>query len=61
MPPPVPGATAFAMGEKVSYEGRDLVHHFGVVKRINRVSVTITGENGDVRVPYAQLGRVVDL
>ena len=61
MPPPVPGATAFALGEKVSYEGRDLVHHFGVVKRINRVSVTITGENGDVRVPYAQLRRVVDL
>lgn len=60
-PLPTPGRGAFAVGEKVSYEGRDLIHRFGVVKRINRVSITITGENGDVRVPFAHLRRVVDL
>lgn len=60
-PPPVPGGAAFTVGEKVSYEGSDLVHHFGVVKRINRVSITIAGEAGDVRVPFAHVRRVVDL
>jgi hypothetical protein len=60
-PAHLPGGVAFAVGDKVSFEGRDLRHRFGVVKRINRVTATVTGEAGDVRVPYAQLGRVVDL
>ena len=57
----VPGGAAFATGDKVSYEGRDLRHRFGMVKRINRLTATVTGEAGDVRIPYAQLRRVVDL
>jgi hypothetical protein len=60
-PARVAGGASFAVGDKVSFEGRDLRHRFGVVKRINRVTATVTGEAGDVRVPYALLGRVVDL
>lgn len=57
---PVQGA-GFAVGARVSYEGRDLVHHFGIIKRINRKTATVTTNAGDLRVAYALLRRVVDL
>lgn len=60
-PAHVPGGAAFAVGDKVSYEGRDLKHRFGVIKRINRVTATVSGDAGEARIPWNQLRRVVDL
>lgn len=56
-----PAGANFTVGERVSYEGRDLVHRFATVKRVNRITATVVGEDGEVRIPYAQLRRVVDL
>ena len=56
------GRAAFAVGDPVSFEDRELAHCFGVIKRINAKSATVARQTGaDVRVPYAQLLRVVDL
>lgn len=55
------GGAAFAVGDRVSFEDRDFVHRFGVIKRINRKSATVQRENGALRIPYPQLRRVVDL
>ncbi len=59
--PTLAGGKAFAVGDRVSFEDRDLVHRFGVIQRINRKTATVRRENGVLRVPYPQLRRVVDL
>ena len=59
--PMLAGGTAFAVGERVSFEDRDLVHRFGVIKRINRKTATVACDAGALRIAYAQLRRVVDL
>ena len=55
------GGAAFTVGDRVSFEDRDLVHRFGVIKRINRKTATVQRENGAMRIAYPQLRRVVDL
>ncbi|MBL8386423.1 MAG: hypothetical protein JNM90_25285 [Burkholderiales bacterium] len=59
--PETPAPPRFRIGERVSYEDRAMVHRFGTVKRINRISVTVQGDDGAVRIPFTQLRRVVDL
>ena len=58
---PAPPRAAFNAGDTVSFDDRELIHRFGVVKRVNRLTVTVTSEGRDLRIPYAQLRRVVDL
>ena len=59
--PSTGGGAAFAAGDRVSFEDRDFVHRFGVIKRINRKTATVQQEDGALRIPYPQLRRVVDL
>jgi hypothetical protein len=59
--PPDDRSRAFAVGDRVGFEDKTLKHRFGVIKRINRITATVTSEGADVRVPFAALGRVVDL
>jgi hypothetical protein len=57
----VPGGTSFGVGDRVSFEGRDMVHHFGTVVRVNQKTATVQAGDGQLRVPYPALRRVVDL
>jgi hypothetical protein len=57
----VPGGTAFSVGDRVSFEGRDMVHHFGTVVRVNQKTATVQAGDEQLRIPYQALRRVVDL
>lgn len=48
-------------GDTVGFEGRDLLQHFGTVVRLNPRTVTVACPEGEWRVSYALLHRVVDI
>lgn len=52
----------FAVGDTVSFEGRDLIRKFGTVVRINQKTASLLCEDGlEWRVSYALLQRVVNV
>jgi hypothetical protein len=51
----------FHRGESVSFEGRDLIEHAGNITRLNTKTATVTCPEGEWRVPYALLRRVLDV
>jgi len=64
-PPPPPRSTLsrvnLAVGDTVGFEGRDLIQHIGTIVRLNEKSATVSCPEGQWRVSYALLNRVVDL
>jgi hypothetical protein len=51
----------FAVGDTVGFEGRDLIQHVGTIARLNQKSATVSCPEGEWRVSYSLLHRVVDL
>ena len=52
----------FAVGDTVSFEGRDLIRKFGKISRINQKTASILCEDGHVwRVSFALLQRVMSV
>jgi len=62
-PPSRPMLTrkAFHLGDTVGFEGRDLLQHIGTIVRLNPKTATIACSEGEWRVSYALLHRVVDV
>jgi hypothetical protein len=57
-----PRREAFALGETVSFEGRDLIPKFGKSSRINQKTASIVCEDGhEWRVSFALLQRVMNV
>ena len=52
---------AFAVGDTVSFEGRDLIVHFGTIERLNQKTATVSCDGQQWRVSYALLRPVIDL
>lgn len=52
----------FAVGDSVSFEGRDLIRKFGTILRTNQKTASLLCEDGlEWRVSYALLQRVVNI
>ena len=51
----------FHVGDSVGFEGRDLLQHVGKIVRLNQKSATVSCDEGEWRVSYALLHRVVEL
>ena len=51
----------FRVGDSVGFEGRDLIQHVGTITRLNTKTATVSCPEGEWRVSYALLSRVVDL
>ena len=51
----------FAHGDKVSFEGRDLIQRLGAIVRLNQKTATVSCDGQEWRVSYALLRHVVDL
>ncbi len=51
----------FSVGDSVGFEGRDLIQHVGTITRLNQKSATVTCPEGEWRVSYGLLNRVVDV
>jgi len=51
----------FALGETVSFEGRDLVQRLGTIIRLNQKTASLSCDGQQWRVSYPLLRRVVDL
>jgi hypothetical protein len=62
-PPPRPMLTRadFAPGDTVGFEGRDLLQHIGTLVRLNQKTATVSCPEGEWRVSYGLLHRVVDV
>jgi hypothetical protein len=60
--PPRPlGRADFALGDTVSFEGRDLIQHLGNIVRMNQKTATVSCDGHEWRVSFALLRHVVDL
>ena len=60
--PPRPlGRSDFALGDTVSFEGRDLIEHLGSIVRLNQKTATVSCDGHEWRVSFALLRHVVDL
>ncbi len=60
--PPKPlGRADFALGDTVSFEGRDLIQRLGSIVRANQKTATVSCDGHEWRVSYALLRHVVDL
>jgi hypothetical protein len=58
----LPRREDFALGDTVSFEGRDLIRKFGKISRINQKTASIVCEDGhEWRVSFALLQRVMDV
>ena len=58
----LPRREDFALGDTVSFEGRDLIRKFGKISRINQKTASIVCEDGhEWRVPFALLQRVMSV
>lgn len=52
----------FAVGDTVSFEGRDLIRNFGTIVRINQKTASLSCDDGlEWRVSFALLQRVVNI
>jgi hypothetical protein len=64
-PPPQPprplGRSDFALGDTVSFEGRDLIQRLGSIVRLNQKTATVSCDGHEWRVSFALLRHVVDL
>jgi hypothetical protein len=64
-PPPkevLPRREDFAVGDKVSFEGRDLIRKLGKIARINQKTASIVCEDRrEWRVSFALLQRVINI
>jgi hypothetical protein len=52
---------AFRLGDTVGFEGRDLLQHIGTIVRLNQKTATIACQEGEWRVSYSLLHRIVDV
>ncbi len=60
--PPRPlGRADFALGDTVSFEGRDLIQRVGSIVRLNQKTATVSCDSQEWRVSFALLRHVVDL
>ncbi|MES2363047.1 MAG: hypothetical protein V4646_14815 [Pseudomonadota bacterium] len=58
----LPRREDFAVGDTVSFEGRDLIRKFGKISRINRKTASLVCEDGlEWRVSFALLQRVINV
>ncbi len=58
----LPRREDFAVGDTVSFEGRDLIRKFGKISRINQKTASIVCEDGhEWRVSFALLQRVMNV
>jgi hypothetical protein len=58
----LPRREDFAVGDTVSFEGRDLIRKFGKISRINQKTASILCEDGqEWRVSFALLQRVMNI
>jgi hypothetical protein len=58
----LPRREDFALGDTVSFEGRDLIRKFGKISRINQKTASIVCEDGhEWRVSFALLQRVMNV
>lgn len=64
-PPPAPPVRPkrgdFAIGDTVSFEGRDLIQRLGTIVRINQKTATLSCDGQQWRVSFPLLRHVVDL
>ncbi len=51
----------FRVGDSVGFEGRDLLQHVGKIVRLNQKSATVACDEGEWRVSYALLHRIVEV
>lgn len=51
----------FALGDTVSFEGRDLIQRLGTIVRLNQKTATVSCDAQEWRVSYALLRHLVDL
>ena len=51
----------FALGDTVSFEGRDLIQRLGSIVRLNQKTATVSCDGHQWRVSFALLHHVVDL
>ena len=51
----------FALGNTVSFEGRDFIEHLGTIVRLNQKTATVSCDDHEWRVPFSLLRHVVDL
>lgn len=59
---PRPRREDFALGDTVSFEGRDLIRSFGKIIRINQKTASLLCEDGrEWRVSFALLQRVINV
>ena len=60
--PPTPlGRADFALGDMVSFEGRDLIQRLGSIVRLNQKTATVSCDGHSWRVSFALLRHVVEL
>ena len=60
--PPKPlGRSDFALGDTVSFEGRDLIQQLGTIVRMNPKTATVSCDGHEWRVSFALLRHIVDL
>jgi hypothetical protein len=55
------GRADFALGDTVSFEGRDLIQRLGNIVRMNQKTATVSCDGHEWRVSYGLLRHVVDL
>jgi hypothetical protein len=61
-PSPKPlGRADFALGDTVSFEGRDLIQRLGSIVRLNQKTATVSCDGQEWRVSFALLRHVIDL
>lgn len=51
----------FGVGDSVGFEGRNLLQHTGRIVRLNQKTATVSCPEGEWRVSYALLHRVVEI
>lgn len=51
----------FALGDTVSFEGRDLIQRLGSIVRLNQKTATVSCDGQEWRVSFALLRHVIDL
>lgn len=51
----------FALGDTVSFEGRDLIERVGAIVRLNKKTATVSYDGHEWRVSFSLLRRVLDL
>lgn len=51
----------FHHGDTVGFEGRDLIEHIGTIVRMNQKTATVACKEGEWRVSYSLLHRIVEV